>query len=232
MPANLRLIYFQGRGRAEATRVALAFGGVEYEDVRLPGAELMAKRASGEVKPPFSQFPIIEVVDTGVTLGQSAALLRYAGKLGGTYPTDAVVAAQADSIVDQVSDIAGACYGAIFGGAADKEAAIKEVLTGKVTGMLKGITAFATADKPFLFGECVGGVRGAAAAPPPPPWCRVVRHSATSMLSRSTAPHPHRALSTLQARSPRPPISPCSPSVTACPGGASTSPPSPRPWRR
>lgn len=36
--SSFKVIYFPARGRAEATRLALAFNGVAFEDVRLPGA--------------------------------------------------------------------------------------------------------------------------------------------------------------------------------------------------
>ncbi len=34
---TIKLVYFQARGRAEAIRLALAYGGIEFEDVRMPG---------------------------------------------------------------------------------------------------------------------------------------------------------------------------------------------------
>ena len=35
-PTGLKLVYFDVRARAEPARLLLAYGGVEYEDVRIP----------------------------------------------------------------------------------------------------------------------------------------------------------------------------------------------------
>lgn len=53
----LRLTYFNLSGRAEATRLALSLGDVDFEDKRISFAEFP------EVAPttPFKQLPVIEV---------------------------------------------------------------------------------------------------------------------------------------------------------------------------
>jgi glutathione S-transferase len=94
-----KIIYFQGRGRAEVMRLIFAVAGVDYTDERVDfGAGLAA------VKPlaPFGQLPLLEV--DGKMLCQSNACARYLArqfKLAGK--TD-LEQAQADMIVDCLED--------------------------------------------------------------------------------------------------------------------------------
>jgi glutathione S-transferase len=100
---TLTLTYFPVRGYAEATRISLAYGGLEYEDRRLSGPALVAGRADGSIASPFNQFPVLEV--DGVPIAQSSTILRYAAKLAGLYPTNPIEAAIAESIGEQLTDI-------------------------------------------------------------------------------------------------------------------------------
>lgn len=53
----------------------------------------------------FGQLPALSI-DDGATIVQSAAIMRYVGKLAGLYPTnDDIKAAKIDSIMDQEADI-------------------------------------------------------------------------------------------------------------------------------
>jgi prostaglandin-H2 D-isomerase / glutathione transferase len=90
----LKITYLPLRGRAEITRLALAFGGFEFEDVRVQGAELAA------IKPtlPLNQVPVLEV--DGVVYAQSQAMARYAGRLSGLYPTEPIAALKVDMIME------------------------------------------------------------------------------------------------------------------------------------
>jgi hypothetical protein len=47
---TIKLIYFDAGGRAEAIRLALYYGGVQFEDVRLTGPEFGQKKAEGYFK--------------------------------------------------------------------------------------------------------------------------------------------------------------------------------------
>lgn len=149
--SSFKVIYFPGRGRAEATRLALAFNGVEFEDVRMPPGELFATWKS---KAPFGQFPLLEV--DGKYLGQSGAQLRYVARNTGggkLVPADPFDVAVAGSLVDQAADVAGAVYGVVYG-PGDEEAKTKgkaDLLATKLPKMLDGVTAL-LGDKPFFFG--------------------------------------------------------------------------------
>ena len=80
--------YFELYGRAEMTRLALHYLGVEFENV------FHAGEAWAAFKPetPFGQMPVLEL-DDGTKLGQSVAIFNYVcAKWGankeGFVPTD------------------------------------------------------------------------------------------------------------------------------------------------
>jgi len=151
---SIKVIYFPVRGRAEATRLALAFTGTAFEDIRLPGPELFA---AYKEKAPFGQLPLLEV--DGKILAQSGSQLRYVARTcgGGVLcPADAFEAAVAGSICDQMSDVGGAIYagGALYGSGSDEAAkakAVEELKSVKLPKMLAGVIAY-LGDKKFFGG--------------------------------------------------------------------------------
>jgi glutathione S-transferase len=89
-PTTLKLTYFPIKARAEPTRLALHIGGVPFEDVRIPMDQWPAMKAHT----PFQhRLPVLEV--DGEQLGQSYAILMFAGRLTGLLPQDAMQAAKA-----------------------------------------------------------------------------------------------------------------------------------------
>ena len=46
-------------GRAEATRLAFAYGNIAFEDERIPGPEFGKRKAEGSL--PFGQLPVLTV---------------------------------------------------------------------------------------------------------------------------------------------------------------------------
>ena len=96
---KLKLSYFDFHGgRAEPVRLALHIGGIAFEDHRFTHAEFAEVRKTT----PFGQVPTLTVDDTMVT--QSDAMLRYAGKLAGLYPTDAFQALLCDEVAYVVEE--------------------------------------------------------------------------------------------------------------------------------
>ncbi|KAE9308873.1 hypothetical protein PR003_g20640 [Phytophthora rubi] len=83
---QLKLTYFDIKGRAELTRLIFHYGGVTFTDNRVARADFPA------LKPtlPFGQVPALEV--NGTSYAQSMAVARYAAKLSGLYPSDPVKA--------------------------------------------------------------------------------------------------------------------------------------------
>lgn len=98
---QLKLSYFDFHGgRAEPTRLALAIGGIAFEDHRFAFAEFAELRKAT----PFGQVPVLYV--DGVQVTQSDAILRYAGKLAGLYPADPLQALLCDEVLSVVEDAA------------------------------------------------------------------------------------------------------------------------------
>mmetsp|Transcript_17642 Transcript_17642/g.49314 ORF Transcript_17642/g.49314 Transcript_17642/m.49314 type:complete len:207 (+) Transcript_17642:108-728(+) len=95
-----KLSYFNFKGAAEPSRLAFVVGGIEFEDHRFTREEW------AELKPktPYGQVPTLEV--DGELYAQSDAILRYVGKLGGTYPSDPLLALKVDMTIDAVKDMA------------------------------------------------------------------------------------------------------------------------------
>src|SRR6187549_2390098 len=90
---KLKLIYFDFHGgRGEPARLALAMGGIPFEDDRVPPSEWERRKPNT----PFGALPVLEV--DGQTLAQSNAINRYVGKLTDLYPTDAWQAALCDEV--------------------------------------------------------------------------------------------------------------------------------------
>ncbi len=96
---QLKLSYFDVHGgRAEPVRLALAIGGIAFEDHRFSFAEFAEVRKAT----PFGQVPTMEV--DGVQVTQCDAMLRYAGKLAGLYPADPFQALLCDEVAYVVED--------------------------------------------------------------------------------------------------------------------------------
>jgi glutathione S-transferase len=97
--SQLKLSYFDFHGgRAEPIRLALAIGGVAFEDHRFTFPEFAEVRKTV----PFGQVPVLHV--DGVQVTQCDAMLRYAGKLAGLYPTDAYQALLCDEVAYVVEE--------------------------------------------------------------------------------------------------------------------------------
>ncbi|KAH7476730.1 hypothetical protein PRIC1_002759 [Phytophthora ramorum] len=98
---QLKLTYFDGKGRAELTRMLFHYGGVAFTDERVAHADFAA------LKPalPFGQVPVLGV--DGTTYSQSMAIACYAAKLSGLYPSDPVEALKADMFSCSLVDLEG-----------------------------------------------------------------------------------------------------------------------------
>jgi glutathione S-transferase len=105
---DCKLLYFGIPGRGEAIRLALAIGGVAFEDHRVPFP------AWGKVKPttPWGTLPVLELAD-GSQLAQARSVLRFVGKHThpSLYPsddTDPLVAQRVDELMDALEDMSAA----------------------------------------------------------------------------------------------------------------------------
>lgn len=97
---KLEVSYFDFHGgRGESIRLALAIGGVAFEDHRIP----VSDRPSFRERTPLHAVPLLAV--DGEVITQSNAINRYVGRLSGLYPTDALEALRCDEVMDAVEDI-------------------------------------------------------------------------------------------------------------------------------
>eukprot|EP00523_Entomoneis_sp_CCMP467_P005993 CAMPEP_0168733956 /NCGR_PEP_ID=MMETSP0724-20121128/8563_1 /TAXON_ID=265536 /ORGANISM="Amphiprora sp., Strain CCMP467" /LENGTH=213 /DNA_ID=CAMNT_0008781041 /DNA_START=93 /DNA_END=734 /DNA_ORIENTATION=- len=97
---NCKLTYFPIPGRGEATRLALTLGGISFEDERIPFAEWKVKKPTT----PYGSMPLLTLED-GTVIAQQRAILRLVGKEVGLYPTDHLLAAKVDELMDAQEDI-------------------------------------------------------------------------------------------------------------------------------
>jgi glutathione S-transferase len=96
---QLKLSYFDFHGgRAEPARLALAIGGIAFDDHRFAFPEFAEVRKTT----PFGQVPVLHV--DGLQVTQCDAILRYAGKLAGLYPTDSLQALFCDEVMFVVEE--------------------------------------------------------------------------------------------------------------------------------
>lgn len=97
---KLKLTYFDfPGGRAEPARLALHIGGIPFEDRRFAFGDFPEVRKTT----PLNQVPTLHINDVQVT--QSDAITRYAGKLAGLYPENAVQALYCDEVLSALEDI-------------------------------------------------------------------------------------------------------------------------------
>lgn len=99
MAPTIRLHYFELPGRAELTRIILAYGGIAYENVVIDRTTWPTVKTTM----PFGQVPVLEV--DGKMLAQSSAIDRYAAQLAGLLPSDPWLAAKADELVAFLQEI-------------------------------------------------------------------------------------------------------------------------------
>jgi len=109
-----QLSYFNIRGLAETTRILLALGGQDYEDVRfdlLPGKmespAFNEAKENGILKINLNRAPILTTED-GVSIGQSKAIERYLARRMGLMGTNDVEEALVDCITEHCRDVSDA----------------------------------------------------------------------------------------------------------------------------
>lgn len=100
---KLTLKYFSLGGRAEAIRLAAAIGKIPFTNQVFSFPEFNDMKTTL----PFGQLPVLEIESEGkkTTVTQSSAILRYIGKIGGTYPSDPFDALQVDEILGIMDDL-------------------------------------------------------------------------------------------------------------------------------
>jgi len=150
------LIYFPGPGRAELTRLALAAGGVEYTDTRIPMDGWPAVKNDPKSVPAqmFGSMPCIE--HGAVKIAQSTACAQYAADLGINKKNNPSAEDRAldTMMLGAHADLQAAMYKVLFGSDESKEAE-KKTLPDKVASQLAGCERVyaRSGDGPFLYGK-------------------------------------------------------------------------------
>merc|ERR1712012_171069 len=119
---KIKLTYFNLRARAEPCRLLLAYGGIKYEDERIPPPWDPSSTWS-TLKPttPFGQLPVLNW--DGVEVCQSMACARFIAREGGLAGNTSLEQAQADEVVDVIQDLINAWVKLYF---AKDEAGLKK----------------------------------------------------------------------------------------------------------
>ncbi|XP_072014440.1 S-crystallin SL11-like [Amphiura filiformis] len=96
---NYKLIYFNGRGRAEVARYVFALAGAEYEDHRIEFSEWAALKPTM----PAGALPVLEV--DGARIAQSHAIARYVAREFNLAGDNNLEMAQCDQVLETLVDI-------------------------------------------------------------------------------------------------------------------------------
>ena len=102
----MKLFYFDIPGKGECIRLLCAYAELPIEDVRIPGSNRQVfddLKASGKL--PFGQLPALQVNEKDPLIVQSAAIMRYLGRLSNLYPVCPMKAALVDAIIDEETDL-------------------------------------------------------------------------------------------------------------------------------
>ena len=103
---KLKLYYFDIPGKGECIRLLCAYAGLCLEDIRIPlDNREVFDNLKKEGKLIFGQLPALQINDRGDMITQSAAIMRYLGKITTMYPKCPIEAALVDAIIDEEADL-------------------------------------------------------------------------------------------------------------------------------
>ena len=124
MAPSVKLTYFNGRGRSEPARLLLAYGGIEYEDCRLPLAfEDPSEWKVLKPQTPYGSLPLLEW--DGCQIAQATTITRFIARKVRMAGRSRMEAAQIDEVVDAVNDLFEVMVKAVF---SNDEAAMKKAI--------------------------------------------------------------------------------------------------------
>lgn len=130
------LKYFDARGAAELSRIALVASRAQWTDERFPikiedgmpnVPQFQSAKESGALKLNMNRVPLLELED-GRAFGQSRAIERFVARSHGLFGSDEYEAALIDSIVEHTRDVREAFGRAVpfFGPETEEKAAKRE----------------------------------------------------------------------------------------------------------
>lgn len=106
MTIALKLFYFDIPGKGESIRLLCAHAGLPFEDVRISMSNRQVfDDLKNNGKLPFGQLPALQVNEKDPLITQSAAIMRYLGKVSNLYPICPMKAALVDAIIDEETDL-------------------------------------------------------------------------------------------------------------------------------
>ncbi|CAH8651317.1 unnamed protein product [Schistosoma intercalatum] len=132
---HIKVIYFNGRGRAESIRMTLVAAGVNYEDERISFQDWP------KIKPtiPGGRLPAVKITDNHghvKWMVESLAIARYMAKkhhmMGGTEEEYYNV----EKLIGEAEDLEHEYYKTLMKPEEEKQKIIKEILNGKVPVLL------------------------------------------------------------------------------------------------
>src|SRR5215218_1119747 len=98
-----KLTYFDAPvSRGEECRLALHLAGIDFEDVRIKGADWPQMKA----KTPYGSMPVLELPERP-PLAHSNAILVMIGRKHGLHPRDEFEAARHEGMMQHVEDLRG-----------------------------------------------------------------------------------------------------------------------------
>lgn len=97
--ASYKLYFFNGRGRAEVSRLLFVAAGQKFEDVRYEPEQWPPHKS----EMPLGQIPVLEV--DGVKLPQSASIARFLAKQFNLAGKDNFEQAKVDAVADTIADL-------------------------------------------------------------------------------------------------------------------------------
>jgi len=100
---DIKLVYFNLRGRAEPSRLLLAYAGLSYVDERIPYPEDPEGWAARKSSMPFGVLPVLYW--NGEEISQGIAVSGFLAKKVGLAGRNDMEAAQIDEIVHAIEDI-------------------------------------------------------------------------------------------------------------------------------
>nr|AYN44485.1 glutathione S-transferase S12/13 [Brachionus calyciflorus] len=134
---SYKLTYFNGRGRAELTRLIFAAAGAQFEDERVADWPGTAKADA-----PLGQLPYLTV--DGVKVPQSLAFARLVARRFNMTGSDDLEQAKTDAVVDSVSDLQNAYYLKVFKAKEDRDAVVAQFLAEDAVSHLEKVEKIVT----------------------------------------------------------------------------------------
>ena len=142
-----RLLYFDAPvSRGEECRLALHLAGVEFEDVRIKGADWPATKPGT----PYGGVPVLELPGQP-PLAHSNAILVLVGRRHGLHPSDDFEAARHEGMMQHVEDLRGVVGPTIRMPDAEKKAA-REAMVGGFLPAWAGAAERNITGEPFFGG--------------------------------------------------------------------------------